>query len=164
MQYGRFFTDADYDAHANVVVLGPTVVKNLLGEQADVSSVVGRSIKIGGKTFSIIGVFKTKGSNGFADQDNLAVMPLTTIRDTLSGNTGTVDGLTVQASSASATTAAQSEVTSILLAQHKGASQSDYLVLNQASLLVHSSAEQSHLHRVARRRRRHLACSSAASA
>jgi putative ABC transport system permease protein len=135
VQYGRFFTDADYDAHANVVVLGPTVVKNLLGDQADVSSVVGRSIKIGGKTFSIIGVFKTKGSNGFADQDNLAVMPLTTVRDTLSGNSGTVDGLTVQASSSSATTAAQSEVTSILLAQHKGAGQNDYLVLNQASLL-----------------------------
>ncbi len=135
VQYGRFFTDADYAARANVVVLGPTVVKNLLGEQADVSSVVGRSIKIGGKTFSIIGVFKTKGSNGFADQDDLAVMPLTTVRDTLSGNSGTVDGLTVQASSASATSAAQSEVTSILLAQHKGASQSDYLVLNQASLL-----------------------------
>jgi putative ABC transport system permease protein len=135
VQYGRFFTDADYDAHSNVVVLGPTVVKNLLGDQADVSSVVGRSIKIGGKTFSIIGVLKTKGSNGLADQDDLAVMPLTTVRDTLSGNTGTIDGLTVQASSASATAAAQSEVTSILLAQHKGASQSDYLVLNQASLL-----------------------------
>ena len=135
VQYGRFFTDADYDAHTNVVVVGPTVVKNLLGEQADVSSVVGRSIKIGGKTFSIIGVFKTKGTNGFADQDDLAVMPLTTVRDTLSGNTGTVSGLTVQASSSSATTAAQSEVTSILLAQHKGASQNDYLVLNQASLL-----------------------------
>jgi putative ABC transport system permease protein len=135
VQYGRFFTDAEYDAHTNVVVLGPTVVKNLLGDQADVASVVGRSIKIGGKTFSIIGVFKTKGSNGFADQDDLAVMPLTTVRDTLSGNTGTVSGLTVQASSASATTAAQTEVTSILLAQHKGASQNDYLVLNQASLL-----------------------------
>jgi putative ABC transport system permease protein len=135
VQYGRFFTDADYDAHANVVVLGPTVVKNLLGDQADVSSVVGRSIKIGGKTFSIIGVFKTKGSNGFADQDDLAVLPLTTVRDTLSGNTGTVDGLTVQASSSGATTAAQSEVTSILLAQHKSASENDYLVLNQASLL-----------------------------
>ena len=135
VQYGRFFTDADYDAHANVVVLGSTVVKNLLGDQADVSSVVNRSIKIGGKTFTIIGVFKSKGSNGFQDQDDLAVMPLTTVRDNLSGNSGTVDGLTVQASSASATSAAQTEVTSILLAQHKGASQSDYLVLNQASLL-----------------------------
>ena len=97
VQYGRFFTQADYDAHANVVVVGSTVVKNLLGEQADLSSVVGKSIKIGGKTFSIIGVFKTKGSNGIQDQDNLAIMPLTTMRDTLSGNSGTVDGLTIQA-------------------------------------------------------------------
>ncbi len=135
VQYGRFFTQADYDAHANVVVVGSTVVKNLLGEQADLSSVVGKPIKIGGKTFSIIGVFKTKGSNGIQDQDNLAIMPLSTIRDTLSGNSGTVDGLTIQAANAGATTAAQSEVTSVLLAQHKNASQSDYLVLNQASLL-----------------------------
>jgi putative ABC transport system permease protein len=135
VQYGNFFTQQDYDAHANVVVLGQTVVKNLLGEQADLASVVGRTIKIGGKSFSIIGVFKSKGSNGINDQDNLAILPLTTVRDTLTGNTGTVDGLTVQASSASATSAAQSEVTSVLLAQHKGSTQSDYLVLNQASLL-----------------------------
>ncbi|HEV7524871.1 MAG TPA: ABC transporter permease, partial [Acidimicrobiia bacterium] len=135
VQYGNFFTQQDYDAHANVVVLGQTVVKNLLGEQADLASVVGRTIKIGGKSFSIIGVFKSKGSNGINDQDNLAILPLTTVRDTLTGNTGTVDGLTVQASSANATSAAQSEVTSVLLAQHKGSTQSDYLVLNQASLL-----------------------------
>jgi putative ABC transport system permease protein len=135
VQHGSFFTQADYAAHAKVVVLGPTVIKNLLGDTADLSSVVGRSIKLSGQTFTIKGVLKAKGSNGFQDQDNIALLPLTTARDSLTGNKGTVDSLTVQASSSDATTAAQNEVTSILLAQHKGASQNDYLVLNQASLL-----------------------------
>ena len=138
-EWGAFFTQEEYDNHANVVVLGTTVVKNLLGEQADPATVIGRTIKIGGHSFTIVGVFKTKGSNGFQDQDNLAVMPMTTARDTLTGNSGTVDGLTIQAV-AGATTAAQNEVSSILLAQHKGASSSDYLVLNQASLLQTQAA------------------------
>jgi putative ABC transport system permease protein len=138
-EWGSFFTQEEYDNHANVVVLGTTVVKNLLGEQADPASVIGRSIKIGGHSFTIEGVMKTKGSNGFQDQDNLVVMPMTTARDTLTGNSGTVDGLTVQAT-AGATTAAQNEVSSVLLAQHKGASSTDYLVLNQASLLSTQAA------------------------
>jgi putative ABC transport system permease protein len=135
IQDGRFFTQTDYDARAKVVVLGPTVVKNLLGEQADLASIVGQTVKISGKTFQVIGVFQTKGSNGLQDQDDLAVMPLTTARDSLAGNSGTVNSLTIQATSAGATTAAQNEVTSVLRAQHKGASENDYLVLNQASLL-----------------------------
>ena len=135
VEWGSFFTQQDYDNRAAVVVVGTTIVKNLLGDTADPSTVVGRTIKVGGHSFAVKGVFKSKGSNGFQDQDNILVMPLATARDTLTGNSGTVDGLTVAATSAGATSAAQSEITSVLLARHKGASQNDYLVLNQTSLL-----------------------------
>ena len=135
VQWGSWFTQQQYDSHADVVVLGLTDVKDLVGQDADGSALVGQQVLIGGKSFNVIGVFKSKGSNGFQDQDSIAIMPLTTARDTFTGNTGTVDSVTVQAKSSSRATAAQTEVTDVLVAQHPGSSSTDFSVLNQQSLL-----------------------------
>jgi putative ABC transport system permease protein len=135
VQWGSWFTQQQYDTHANVVVLGLTDVKDLIGQNAVGSALVGQQVLIGGDSFNVIGVFKSKGTNGFQDQDSIAIMPLTTARDTFVGNTGTVDGVTVQAKSASRATAAQNEVTDVLVAQHPGSSSTDFSVLNQASAL-----------------------------
>ena len=135
VEWGSFFTQDDVDNRVKVAIIGTSVVKNLLGDTADPSSVVGQQIQLNGRSFTIGGVFKSKGSNGFQDQDDIVVVPLPALRDTLTGNTGGVSSLTVQAASASLTAAAQSEVTAVLLAQHPSASSTDYRVLNQASLL-----------------------------
>jgi putative ABC transport system permease protein len=132
---GRWFTQQEYDNHADVVVLGLTDVKNLLGAQATGSEIVGQKVLIGGKSFTVIGVFASKGSNGFQDQDSIAIMPLTTARDEFVGNSGNVDGLTVQATSSKTAAAAQSEITAVLVARHPGSSATDFSVLNQQSLL-----------------------------
>jgi putative ABC transport system permease protein len=132
---GRWFTQQEYDTHADVVVLGLTDVKNMLGQQSDGSELVGQPVLIGGKSFTVIGVFAAKGSNGFQDQDSIAIMPLTTARDQFVGNSGTVDGITVQATSSKTATAAQNEITAVLVAQHPGSSSTDFSVLNQQSLL-----------------------------
>ncbi len=134
VEFGRFFTQDELDNHRKVVVLGPTVVKNLLGETADLSAIVGQTVKVGSTKFQVIGVFDAKGSSGFQDQDSTVVMPLTTIRDTLTGNSGTVDQLTVQADSREATTAAQNQVQSILSSRHDGTTTSDFTVLNSTSV------------------------------
>ena len=134
VDWGSFFADADYEAHRKLAILGTTVVKDLLGEAADPESMIGEEIKLNGVAFTVGGVFETRGSNGFQDQDDLVIIPMTTARDSLTGSSGRVDGLTVQAESSDATTAAQNQVTAVLLAQHPGASSNDYLVLNQASL------------------------------
>jgi putative ABC transport system permease protein len=135
VQWGSWFTQQQYDSHANVVVLGLTDVKDLLGQDAVGSALVGQQVLIGGKSFNVIGVFKSKGSNGFQDQDSIAIMPLTTARDDFVGNDGTVDGLTAQATSSKKAAAAQSEITAVLVAQHPGSSSTDFSVLNQQSLL-----------------------------
>jgi putative ABC transport system permease protein len=135
VEWGAFISQADYDAHAKVAVVGISVVKNLLGETADAEQIVGQPITIGGVRFTVLGVFEEKGSNGFQDQDDILVVPMTAARDSLTGNSGTIDQLTVQATSAEDTTAAQSQVTSVLQAQHEGTESSDFSVLNQASLL-----------------------------
>jgi putative ABC transport system permease protein len=135
VQWGSWFTQQQYDTHANVVVLGLTDVKDLLGQDAEGSALVGQQVLIGGKSFNVIGVFKSKGSNGFQDQDSIAIMPLTTARDDFVGNDGTVDGLTAQATSSKKAAAAQSEISAVLVAQHPGSSSTDFSVLNQQSLL-----------------------------
>ena len=135
VQWGSFFGQDDIDGRSKTAVIGTSVVKNLAGDAADPATFVGQTIQLNGHSFTIGGVFKPKGSNGFQDQDDIVVLPLPSLRDTLTGNSGAVSSLTVQASSASATAAAQSEVTAVLLAQHPSAKTTDYRVLNQASLL-----------------------------
>jgi putative ABC transport system permease protein len=135
VQWGSWFSQQQYDQHGNVVVLGLTDVKNLLGQQVDGSALVGQQVLIGGKSLTVIGVFKSKGTNGFQDQDSIAIMPLTTARDEFVGNSGTVDGLTAQATSSRKAAAAQSEISAVLVAQHPGSSTTDFSVLNQQSLL-----------------------------
>ena len=131
---GAFFDQQQFDDHAKVIVLGATVVKNLLGENGDGETLLGQNVKLGSATFRVIGIFKAKGSTGPLDQDNLVALPMTTVRDTLAGNTGKVDSVTVQATSRETTTAAQNEVTSILQSRHPGTSSTDFSVFNQASI------------------------------
>src|SRR4029079_3801391 len=129
VKWGSWFSQQQYDAHDNVVVLGLTDVKNLVGQQADGAALTGQQVLIGGKSFTVIGVFASKGSNGFQDQDSIAIMPLTTARDQLVGNSGTVDTLTAQATSSKKAAAAQSEISAVLVAQHPGSSSTDFSVL-----------------------------------
>ena len=134
---GRFFDQSDYDSHARVVVLGQTVVSQLLGSQGAVGAVV----QLNGSNFTVIGVTGKKGSNGAQDQDDVALAPLTSVQDHLSG-VGNLNQILVEAASRGQTTAAQDEVTAILLARHKitNAAQADFSVLNQQTLLATSTA------------------------
>jgi putative ABC transport system permease protein len=134
---GQMFSSGDVDDHTKVIVIGVTVAKNLLGSQtdADASTMVGQPVLFGSATYTVIGILKPKGSNGFQDQDDIVLLPYTTLRDNATGNSGTLSQVIVQAKSASATTAAQTEVESVLLAHHPGSTASTFRILNQASLL-----------------------------
>jgi putative ABC transport system permease protein len=134
---GRFFDQSDYDSRARVVVLGQTVVGQLFGTEDP----VGATVQVNGVNFAVIGVTAKKGSNGPQDQDDVALAPLTTVQDHLTG-VGSLNQILVQAASRKQTTAAQDEVTSLLLARHRIAdpTQADFSVLNQATLLQTSAA------------------------
>jgi macrolide transport system ATP-binding/permease protein len=72
---GRFINDQDVQKRNRVCILGLTVIKNLFGDNA---SPIGQDIKINRVNFQVIGVLPVKGSNGFADQDDIIVVPVTT--------------------------------------------------------------------------------------
>ena len=141
---GRLFSVDDVEARSRVVVLGATVASNLFGDPKLNGSIdpVGQSVKLDGNAFQVLGVLATKGSNGFQDQDDVAFVPLTTLRDTLVGGSA-LSQLTVQATSQKETTNAQDIVTNVLAARYgKSPTATDlgFRVLN-ASTLIQSSTE-----------------------
>ena len=73
---GRFFTEDEERRYARVCVVGTTVVRNLFEDEDP----VGRTIRIGSMPFKIVGVLKSKGANGWGqDQDDTVMAPYTTV-------------------------------------------------------------------------------------
>jgi putative ABC transport system permease protein len=84
---GRNFTEAEQRSAAKVTVLGATTARELFGT----ASVVGQEIRIKSVPFTVIGLLSVKGQTGFgADQDDTALVPLSTARRRLFGAKETV--------------------------------------------------------------------------
>jgi putative ABC transport system permease protein len=134
---GSSFTAAEVSSHKRVVVIGQTVVEELFGG----GGAVGQNIKVNGSNFEVVGVLARKGSNGATNQDDIVMAPISTVQDTLSGY-GSLSSITVEATSQSALTDAESEVTQILEERHKvkNTEEPGFQVLNQGSLLETSSS------------------------
>jgi len=135
---GRFISADDQANNAKVVVLGTTVVANLFGSPT--YNPVGQQVRFGSTTYTVIGVLKSKGTNGAQDQDDVAMIPLSTMQETLTGTAAPYNQLAIEATSASSTTAAQSEILATLAADHHLTTTSSFNVLNQTSLLATSSS------------------------
>ena len=74
---GRFYTDADYRAARPVVVIGADVVEAFF----PAADPVGKSIRIGGRRFEVIGTFVKRGKFlGLASVDNVVAIPLSTLQ------------------------------------------------------------------------------------
>jgi putative ABC transport system permease protein len=138
---GSFFTDDDVANRSKVVVIGTTVLSNLYGANASAADAIGTEIKFGATQWEVIGVLKSKGSNGVQDQDDVVVAPSSAVQDTLAGG-GTYSQLVVQAASPQAAAVVEGEITQTLNALHKitGTATSSFRVLNQASLLSSQQA------------------------
>src|SRR5439155_20376425 len=69
MSSGTFITSADVSTSAQVIVLGATTASNL-------GAGVGDLITVKQIPFQVIGILASTGSQGFGNQDDLAVVPL----------------------------------------------------------------------------------------
>jgi putative ABC transport system permease protein len=133
---GAMFTDSDVRNAAKVVVIGQTVVDNLFN--GDPAAAVGQSIKIQRQSFRVVGAFAPKGSAGLGNQDNVAVVPITTAWDYLTGGRGkNISQIIVEATGSDRVSAAQSEATQVLLDRHKigDPSQADFTTQSQQDIL-----------------------------
>ncbi len=79
---GRFFTQSEVDQRAKVAVLGDTVNTNLFPG----GGAVGSTVIIKNVPFRVVGVLAAKGQSGFGqDQDDVVMVPITTLQDRLTG-------------------------------------------------------------------------------
>ncbi len=80
---GIMFTDKDVKAAKPYVVIGQTIVDELFGLQ----NPIGKTLRLKGKPFTVIGTLKAKGDGLMGDdQDNIVLMPSTTLRQRLEGS------------------------------------------------------------------------------
>jgi len=104
----------------DVAVLGSSVAETLFGQV----SPVGQTIRIDGKQFEVIGVLESKGATGFGNQDDMILIPITTMQYRLSAQRTasgelSVQTINVQVVNEDETDAAIQEITSILRDEHR---------------------------------------------
>jgi len=133
---GAFLTSADQASAAPVVVLGATTATELFGS----TDVVGQSVTIAGTPFTVKGVLAPSGSTGSANNDDTAVIPLSTAQQRVSTGTSrtTVQTIYVQGTSQAALSSAYQEANNELLAMHgiSNPTNADFTITNQASLVT----------------------------
>jgi putative ABC transport system permease protein len=130
---GNFITDRDYAGLTKVAVIGPQVVTDLFGEGANP---IGQSIRVKGKSLTVIGVTESKGGTGFNNQDDIIYIPLSTAQKQLFGSKY-LSSIALEAKSSDVMTAAQDEVGYFLLARHKISDPTlkDFSIMSQQDIL-----------------------------
>ena len=139
MATGSFFTPADVQSNSKVVVVGKTVVDSLFQGQDP----AGQQIKINRQTFTVIGTFASKGSAALGNQDNVAVVPITTAWAYLTGGRGkNITQIIIEATGPDQVKAAQAEATTILLNNHQVADPTnpDFTTQSQQDILAATSS------------------------
>jgi putative ABC transport system permease protein len=130
---GVSFTQDDVTTAANVAVIGETVRKNLFA----VTEPVGKTIRIGNLPFLVVGVLVPKGQSiaMSEDQDDIILVPLTTLQKKITGQNW-LRFVMVSAKSRSASYAAQQQIEALLRDRHRIRAEqpNDFTVRNLADL------------------------------
>jgi putative ABC transport system permease protein len=114
---GNAFSESDVRAGTRVVLLGKTVVKNLFVDEDP----VGKTIRVKQSPFQVIGVLAAKGQSlDGRDQDDTALIPVTTAQRKVFGSQfpGTVRFIMAQAVSAQAMAPAERDMAQLLRQRH----------------------------------------------
>lgn len=130
---GRFFDDQEDKAAKKVAVIGATTAQNLFGTETP----IGKSVRINGTKFKVIGLLVPKGSNGsFQDPDDQIMIPVSTAMRRVLGVTN-IRSMSLEAKSADVMTQAVDEVTQLLHKRHKipDGEEDDFMVRNQAEFM-----------------------------
>ncbi len=92
---GEAFVERDVTTSARVCMLGMTVKEALFGSE----SAVGAEVRINNVIFKVVGVLSRKGSSLMGmDQDDVVILPWTTLRNRLSGSGGMATAYTATTS------------------------------------------------------------------
>lgn len=136
LAYGRMFSEADVKNAAKVAILGQTVVNELFG---DVDP-LGRTVRIKGIPFRVIGVLEQRGQSGMGqDQDDEVFIPISTAQKKVMGVSfpDQVKFIILQAIDAESTYTSQEEIRLLLRQRHNlGANKDDDFVIRNLTQMM----------------------------
>lgn len=127
IESGRMFTEAEQDGAKRVAIIGKTVITDIFNG----SDPIGQSIRINGGMFTVVGVLESKGQQGFTDNDDRVLIPLSTLQRRYLGRK-TVRTIYLQVRDESLMTKAMDEVNRALL---QDLEEGQFSVTNQAEIL-----------------------------
>lgn len=132
---GEFITDADEASSAAVTVLGSETATELFGT----TNVVGQTVSIDGRSFEVVGVLASAGSDSSSNLDDVALVPLSTAANQLIGGTDSASVSTIYLKAASDTQlgAAYQEAEAVLLNLHgiTSSDDADFTISSQNALV-----------------------------
>ena len=132
MQKGRYFNQQEINVSKRVCVLGATVVKNLFEEV----NPLGKTIKVDGKNFMVIGITEPKGALSWFDPDDQIFIPVTTAQKRVFGMNH-IQSIDVQASKIEDLEVIKEDITQVLRIRHNIANgkENDFYVQNSSQWL-----------------------------
>ncbi|HUL44976.1 MAG TPA: ABC transporter permease [Bacteroidota bacterium] len=136
---GDFFTDADIRGATKVCLLGQTVVQQLFQNEDP----LGKTIRIRSIPFRVVGTLQPKGQNMMGqDQDDIILVPYTTLQKRFLGGNFRSWGYTASAKSKSQILEAQQQITDLLRARHKlgPSDDNDFTIRNQTEIAEASAS------------------------
>jgi len=143
---GTAFTANDLTQSRRVVVIGAELATTLFGSQGDTDYVdpVGQTVVIGSTPYLVNGVMAAKDSTGTESTNNVLVVPLTRVQQSIAGY-GNLFSIVLQATDADAVDMAEAEATTVINTALKIESTDDatYTISNQAQLLAASTSTAS---------------------
>jgi len=136
LAYGRLFSETDVKNASKTAILGQTVVKELFGDLDP----LGKTIRIKGIPFKVIGVLKERGQSGMGqDQDDVVYIPISTAQKKVMGTTlpDQVRFIMLQAIDAQSTYTAQDEIRELLRQRHNlGINKEDDFVIRNLTQMM----------------------------
>ncbi|MDR2348060.1 MAG: ABC transporter permease [Bifidobacteriaceae bacterium] len=137
---GEFFSEAEAETGANVIVLGSETAVELFGS----AWAAGRSLTINSVTYEVIGVLAEQGSSDSTNLDDLAVVPMATYSGQISttGSSTAVQTLYIQATAQDTLSAAYQEAETLLLNLHgiTDSTAADFSISSQDALVSTATA------------------------
>ncbi len=133
---GRFLTDADLKGTAQVVVVGSDIAKNLLG---GTNQALEKEIRIENASYRVIGVLTEKGAFLGNNQDDIVVIPLSTMSSRVVGRSSpygtTLTFISASARDEASVGAAKFQMENLLRLRHKITDEDDFTVRSQKDAL-----------------------------
>jgi putative ABC transport system permease protein len=117
---GRMFEPGEINASGKVVILGETVARELFGDEDPID----QAVRIDRLPVTVIGVLRPKGQSAWgADQDDLVMLPISTVRNRIqrqaSGRLKRVQSISIKAVSYESLPEVEEGVKALLRQRHR---------------------------------------------